>query len=79
MCVCVCVCVCTRVRVCVWLARNWLSPCVVDFFFINKAKPNYIITNRAPRGVVANVLDCDIVESEFEHQSLIYVHFGILT
>ena len=27
------------------------------------------------RGVVANVLDCDIVKSEFELQSRYYVHF----
>ena len=27
------------------------------------------------RGVVANVLDCDIILSEFEHQSHNYVHF----
>ena len=28
-----------------------------------------------PRGVVANVLDCDIVVSEFELLSRYYVHF----
>ena len=28
-----------------------------------------------PRGVVASVLDCDIVLSEFELQSPDYVHF----
>ena len=27
------------------------------------------------RDVVANVLDCDIVVSEFEHQSRYYFHF----
>ena len=28
-----------------------------------------------PRKVVANVLDCDIVGSEFELQSRYYIHF----
>ena len=28
-----------------------------------------------PRDVVANVLDCDTIESEFELQSNYYVHF----
>ena len=28
-----------------------------------------------PRGVVANVLQCDIVVSEYELQSRYYVHF----
>ena len=31
------------------------------------------------RGVVANVLDCDIIVSEFEIQSRYYVHFQINT
>ena len=29
----------------------------------------------SPRGVVANVLDCGIVETEFEHQLRYYVYF----
>ena len=29
----------------------------------------------SPRGLVANVLDCDIVVSEFEFQLRYYVHF----
>ena len=29
-----------------------------------------------PRGVVINLLDCDIVVSEFELQSRHYIHFG---
>ncbi len=28
-----------------------------------------------PRGEMPNVQDCDIAESEFEHQLRIYVHF----
>ena len=32
-----------------------------------------------PHSVVANVLDCDIVESRFELQSRFYVHFRIST
>ena len=31
----------------------------------------------SPRGVVANVLNCDSVVSEFELQSCYYVHFWI--
>ena len=33
------------------------------------------LQGQSPRSVVANVLDCDIVVSEFEHQSRYYVHF----
>ena len=30
---------------------------------------------RSPHGVIANVLDCDIIGSEFKHHSRYYVHF----
>ena len=30
---------------------------------------------KSSRGVVANVLDCDIIVSKFELHSLYYVHF----
>ena len=33
----------------------------------------------SPRGVVANVLDCEIVVSKFERQSHYYVHFRTYT
>ena len=32
-------------------------------------------TTEVPNGVVAKVLNCDIVETEFERQSHYYVHF----
>ena len=35
----------------------------------------YLAFNGNSRGIVANVLDCDIVVSEFEHHSPYYVHF----
>ena len=33
----------------------------------------------SPCGVVVNVLDCDIVVSEFDLQAPYYVHFWIIT
>ena len=33
------------------------------------------VQGESPRGVVVNVLDCDIVVSKFEIQSWYYVHF----
>ena len=39
--------------------------------FINQTRKE----GRSPHGIVANVLDCDIVVSKFELQSLYYVHF----
>ena len=40
---------------------------------------NFIFWLGCPRGVVANVLDCDIIVHKFEHQSRYYVHFQINT
>ena len=34
---------------------------------------------RIPYGIVANVLDCDIIGSEFKHQSCNYIYFQINT
>ena len=39
------------------------------------ATPRYGVGVGNPRGVVVNMLDCDIVVSEFELQSHSYVHF----
>ena len=39
--------------------------------------PNKIGGN--PDDMMVNVLDCDIVVSEFMHQSLYYIHFQIHT
>ena len=33
------------------------------------------LTEQNPCGVVVNMLDCDIIASEFKHQSHYYIHF----
>ena len=35
----------------------------------------YIFSRRCPHGVVVNMMDCNIILSEFELQSQDYVHF----
>ena len=50
---------------------------MIFFLFIEELKKNFRIHARGeiPSSVVVNVLNCDIVVSEFELQSRYYVHF----
>ena len=50
-----------------------LCPC---FWFLLNTLDTCV---ESPSGVVANILDYDIVVSEFEFQSLYYFHFRIIT
>ena len=36
---------------------------------------NLTFPGESPHGIVANMLDCDFVVSEFEHQSHCCIHF----
>ena len=62
MCVCVCVCVCIR-------ALKWYMQNCVEIIYTELLL--------SPFGAVANVLNNDIVVSEFELQSYDCVHFRI--
>ena len=61
-----------------------LNPSLKRMFFYECFKPLYQLvishfSKESPRGVVAYVLDCDIVVSKFEQQSCYYIHFGTNT
>ena len=49
------------------MIEKYLKTCILEYF--NNCKNLYFIM-RSSGGIMVNVLDCDIVVSEFEPQSL---------
>ena len=78
MCVCVCVCVCVSALVCVFKSIS-ISIYVYMFVYIYLFIYLSICLKETPCSVVASVLNCNIVVSEFKLPSHSHVNIRTIT